>query len=113
MLFCNGTQGRRSASGQVFQEMEVFFLREMEVLVSNLQGFTFSFVRNEANNSAHLGARHALRLYVSIASYELIPGFLVEFFSTRTIIVFQIKCFGRRKGCWCSNFKFFILLKCD
>jgi hypothetical protein len=53
-------------------------LREMELLVSNFQGFNLSFVRREANKSAHLCAKHALSVSVHIASYELIPVFLIE-----------------------------------
>jgi ribonuclease HI len=63
-------EGHRPASNQV--------LREMKAIVSNFQGFMFSFSRREANKAAHAGARAALSVISSVVTYEQIPGFLVE-----------------------------------
>jgi ribonuclease HI len=53
-------------------------LQEMKAIVSNFQGFTFSFVRREANKAAHTCARTALSLVNHATVYEVTPGFLID-----------------------------------
>jgi hypothetical protein len=53
-------------------------LKEMKVIVSNFQGFSFCFARREANKAAHVSAHSAFSISTLDVIYELILGFLVE-----------------------------------
>jgi hypothetical protein len=67
LFWHGGEKEQRSSCSRLF--------KEMKFLVSNFQGFSFSFVKREANKATHLCARDALSLDSLVVAYDCNPLF--------------------------------------
>jgi hypothetical protein len=54
-------------------------------------------VRGQANKSVHLCAKQVLSLYIEVASFQIIPDFLIESVQSERLTTYELwlECWGR------------------
>jgi hypothetical protein len=54
----------------------IYLIREIQLLLSNLQEFDITYARRDTNEVAHTCARKALVSGLSVESFDVLPSFI-------------------------------------